>query len=286
MITSFVRYLNRGARQQLPVSDEPSLTDPVSQACTQSQMAEAAYAYWCSQLFEEPKTHRKQWEYCYILQALARGGKIAPGLRGLGFGVGSEPLTALFASRGIEVLATDLEPEQAHQSGWVETAQHASSKKVLNDRGICPPDAFERLVDFAFLDMNKIPPQIRGFDFCWSACALEHLGSIKNGLRFIERSLDCLNPGGIAVHTTEFNCSSDGDTLDNASTVLFRKCDFVGLAKRLRASGHEVVLNFETGGLPLDRHIDLPPYGFENHLKLQIERWVSTSFGFIVRKGA
>lgn len=286
MIASLLKYRNQGASQRLTVTGEPSLTNPVSQACTQSQMAEPAYAYWCAQIFEEPKTHRKQWEYCYILQALARGGKIAPGLRGLGFGVGSEPLTALFAAHGIEVLATDLEPEQAHQSGWVETAQHASSKQALNNRLICPPEAFERLVDFSFVNMNAIPRQIRGFDFCWSACALEHLGSIKHGLRFIERSLDCLNPGGIAVHTTEFNCNSDDDTLDNASTVLFRKRDFLALAKQLRARGHEVVLNFDTGDLPLDHHVDLPPYGVENHLKLQIERWVTTSFGLIVRKGA
>jgi 2-polyprenyl-3-methyl-5-hydroxy-6-metoxy-1,4-benzoquinol methylase len=277
---------SRGARaRSLVLTDEPSLTHPVSQACTHAQMAEPAYAYWCSRIFEEPKTHRKQWEYCYILQALARSGMLAPGLRGLGFGVGGEPLTALFAAHGVSVLATDLEPELARQNGWIETAQHARNKQALNDRGICPPEAFDRQVDFRFMDMNTIERGVREFDFCWSACALEHLGSIRNGLNFIENSLDCLKPGGIAVHTTELNCSSNNDTLDDASTVLFRKGDFMALARRLTAAGHQVVLNFELGSQPLDHHVDLPPYHWEEHLKLQIERWVTTSFGVIVRKG-
>jgi SAM-dependent methyltransferase len=277
---------SRAARAtSLVLTDEPSLTHPVSQACTQAQMAEPAYAYWCDRISEKPRTHRKQWEYCYILQALARSGMLAPGLRGLGFGVGGEPLTALFAAHGVSVLATDLEPELARQNGWIETAQHARNKQALNDRGICPREAFDRQVDFRFMDMNAIECGVRGFDFCWSACALEHLGSIQNGLNFIENSLDCLKSGGIAVHTTELNCNSDHDTLDDTSTVLFRKRDFMALARRLTAGGHQVVLNFELGSQPLDHHVDLPPYHWEEHLKLQIEQWVTTSFGVIVRKG-
>lgn len=272
-----------------PISTAPAaplLTHPVSQACTHSQFSEVAYAYWCAAIGEVPRTHRKQWEFCYILQALAREGMLAPGLRGLGFGVGGEPLAALFATRGIHVLATDLDPECAQEKGWVETAQHAANKASLNDRGLCEPTLFDRLVDFRFMDMNAIDRDVTGFDFCWSACALEHLGSIEHGLRFIENSIACLRPGGIAVHTTEFNCSSDEETLDHASTVLFRKRDFLELAHRLQSQGHDIDLNFDLGDGTLDTYIDLPPYNPQNHLKLQIETWVTTSFGLIVRKGS
>lgn len=277
--------LGRSASPQFVVpAAQPSLTHPVSQACTQSQLGEEAYAYWCKKIGEVPRNHRKQWEFCYILQVLAREGMMAPGLRGLGFGVGGEPLAALFASRGISVLATDLEPERAQKQGWVETAQHAASKEALNDRALCDPAAFDHLVDFRFMDMNAIDADPGSFDFCWSACALEHLGSIAKGLDFIVSSIDCLKPGGVAVHTTELNCSSDSETLTEGSTVLFRKRDFVALARRLAAAGHQVSLNFELGDLPLDQHIDLPPYSADDHLKLQIEKWVTTSFGLIVRK--
>lgn len=267
------------------IASPPSLTHPVSQACTQSQMDEAAYAWWCERIVEVPRYHRKQWEFCYILQALARNGMMAPGLRGLGFGVGGEPLTALLAAAGVHILATDLEPEEARAQGWVATAQHAHNRDTLNERGICPAELFERNVEFRFLDMNEIPADIIGLDFCWSACALEHLGSIRHGITFIENSLACLKPGGIAVHTTEFNCSSNDETLDHASTVLFRERDIRALANRLGASGHQVSLNFDLGVQPLDHHVDLPPYGWDNHLKLQIDRWVTTSFGLIIRKG-
>ncbi|MEQ5788197.1 class I SAM-dependent methyltransferase [Erythrobacter sp. NFXS35] len=267
------------------VTAAPSLRDPLSQACTQAQMDEPAYAYWCAAIGEVPRTHRKQWEFCYILQALARNGMLAPGLRGLGFGVGGEPLAALLAQRGAAIVATDLDQTEAQALGWVDTDQHAASKAALNARALCEPEAFDRLVDFRVVDMNAIPADLAGqFDFCWSACALEHLGSIEQGLAFIEQSVECLVPGGVAVHTTEFNCSSDDDTLDNASTVLFRQRDFLQLAATLRARGHSIDITFDLGDQPLDQHVDVAPYSADKHLKLQIEQWVTTSFGLIVRK--
>jgi 2-polyprenyl-3-methyl-5-hydroxy-6-metoxy-1,4-benzoquinol methylase len=269
-----------------PVADpEPVLRDPLSQACTQAQMEEPAYAYWCRAIGEAPRHHRKQWEFCYILQALAREGMIAPDMRGLGFGVGEEPLAALLAQRGVRILATDLDHGEAQALGWVDTDQHAASKAALNGRSLCEPAAFDDRVDFRVVDMNAIPSDLSGrFDFCWSACALEHLGSIAKGLTFIERSVNCLVPGGVAVHTTEFNCNSNSDTLDNAGTVLFRRRDFLQLADRLEAQGHSIELTFHLGDMPLDQHVDVAPYSADRHLKLQIEKWVTTSFGLIIRK--
>lgn len=286
MIASLFHRARFGPVNIVENGTEPSLYWPVSQACTQRQMAEPAYAYWCEQIGEQPRMHRKQWEFCYILQVLARYGMLAPGLRGLGFGVGGEPLAAVFAARGASILATDLEPERAQEEGWVHTAQHAASKEALNAGGLCDPAKFDEQVDFRFMDMNAIDPDLaKGFDFCWSACALEHLGSIRRGLDFIRRSVDCLKPGGLAVHTTELNCSSDRATLDNAATVLFRRKDFVALADELARRGCEITFNFNLGEQPLDKHVDVPPYSADNHLKLLIDRWTSTSFGIVVRKG-
>ena len=52
--------------------------------------------------------HRKQWEWCYIAQVLACAGMNQPGRRGLGFGVGTEPIVAYLASTGSAIVATDL----------------------------------------------------------------------------------------------------------------------------------------------------------------------------------
>jgi hypothetical protein len=94
----------------------------------------------------------------------------------------------------------------------------------------------------------------------------------------------CLKPGGVAVHTTELNCFSDDATLDNDGTVLFRKRDFRELAKELARAGCSTELNFQLGTLPGDVYIDVPPYCGDQHLKLRIAEWTSTSFGIIAHK--
>jgi cyclopropane fatty-acyl-phospholipid synthase-like methyltransferase len=267
-------------------SGRASLTRPVSQSCTRSQMDEAAYHYWCREIREPARRHRKQWEFCYIAQVLALAGKLAPGQRGLGFGVGEEPLAALFAARGAQVVATDLEPAAAAQTGWIETRQHAHSKAMLNQRYICPPDAFEENVEFRSVDMNHIPRNLGYFDFIWSACAFEHLGSIERGGAFLRNTARMLAPGGIAVHTTELNCFSNSETLDYADTVLFRRCDLEQFGSELADLGCAVEFNFDLGELPSDHYVDVPPYTANEHLKLQVDQWVTTSFGIAFTRSA
>ena len=123
------------------------------------------------------------------------------------------------------------------------------------------------------------------YDFCWSSCSLEHLGSIDAGLRFIERSLDTLKPGGIAVHTTEFNLTSDTRTIKKGGTVLFRRRDVEEFARRTTKAGHEVLpITFDQGDQPEDQIVDVPPYAADIHFKLALGQYVTTSFGLAIRK--
>ena len=43
---------------------------------------------------------------------------------------------------------------------------------------------------------------------------------VEAGLRFLEDSLDCLKPGGVAVHTTELNLSSNEETMETEHDVI------------------------------------------------------------------
>ena len=262
----------------------PSLEDPISQACTQSQTDSAVFAYWCRRLQESPFHHRKQWEWCYIMQALAVHGMLAPGRVGLGFGVGTEPLADLMVSYGCRIVATDLDVSRAAAAGWVSTHQHANAKSSLRQREISPPDLFESNLDFRVVDMKSIPMDLRNFDFTWSACALEHLGSIESGIRFIEESLETLRPGGVAIHTTELNCSSDLETLEDPECVLFRRSDLAALGSSLRSQGHEIRMSFTHGDLPDDEFVDAPPCTHNPHLKLRVGRYTTTSYGLIIRR--
>jgi hypothetical protein len=264
--------------------DGPRLTRPVSQCCTESQFHEPAYARWCEALREAPRTHRKQWEFCYILQVLETACLLDAGRKGLGFGVGAEPLTAIFAGRGVTVTATDLSLESAQAAGWVDTQQHARRLDDLNNRGICPPEVFAERVRFETVDMNAVPDHLAGYDFTWSACAFEHLGSIEHGIAFVLRSLETLAPGGIAVHTTEFNVLDGPTTHDNDGTVLFRRRDLERLIETARRRGYRCRVDWRLGEGELDRHIDVAPYSVDRHLKLALAGYVTTSFGLVFEK--
>jgi len=288
-VTTLVSALLDGA---LPVLARASDAEPAGLsllqgccACHQEHFRDPWYGHHMALLCQTPRFHRKQWEFHYIMDSLRRNEMLALGKRGLGFGVGREPLSAFFASRGAGIVATDMDPERALRSGWIGSNEHAQSLAALNAKGICEPATFQRNVTLRIADMNDIPKDLRGFDFCWSACALEHLGSIERGMRFVEASLDCLAPGGVAVHTTELNLDSNDDTLDHSTTVVPRRRDFEALAERLARNGHRLEpLSFDAGEAPLDRYVDVPPYREDGHLKLLLERYASTSFGLTVHK--
>lgn len=176
-----------------------------------------------------------------MAQILFENEKLTPGSKGIGFGVGMERLPALFASHGVKITATDQDFQTCKSKQW-DNEQLAHNVNSLNREKICKPQTFKENVSFKREDMRKLSKSVtnRSYDFLWSNCALGHLGSIDNSLEFIEKSLTCLKPGGIAVHTTEFNAISDSETLNNTDTVFFRPSDFLKLGLHLAKQGYDV----------------------------------------------
>jgi SAM-dependent methyltransferase len=229
--------------------------------------------------------HRKLWEFAYVTRQLAQAGALAPGNTGLCFGAGEEPLPALLARRGCHIVATDA-PLEIVAGSWVESSQHAASIDKLIKPDILDAETFRERVSFESCDMNRIPDHLTGFDFCWSACCLEHLGSLQHGMDFVVNSIEkTLKPGGVAVHTTELNLSSDDDTLETEGLSLYRRRDLQGLIEELRRRGHEVApLVLDPGTTAIDYYVDLPPFSQDPHIKLQLDRFVTTSVGLLARK--
>ena len=266
--------------------EEPSLAHPVSQLCTASQFDEPEFATWCEALKLSPDHHRKIWEFCYVTSVMEAAGVLRPGNRALGFGCGTEPIPAMLARLGLDVMATDAPHDIIAGQGWDSTNQFTRGLQDLEKPAIVDRATFHARVSFRPVDMNAIPDDLRDFDVCWSSCAFEHLGSIAHGLDFFENSLRTLKPGGIAVHTTEFNLQSNDDTYEDTALSLFRKRDIEALLARLAEAGHEVwPLNLHPGTALVDEHIDLPPYAMP-HLKLRVATYVTTSIGLVVRKRA
>ncbi len=237
---------------------------------------------------EDPRPfmlHRKMWEWLFIAQALAERDMLRPGRVGLGFGVGQEPLVALFASMSCDVVATDQPRARAVSTGWTDSAiEWAGGLAGLNRDGLCPDDLFARHVRYREVDMNALPRELRNFDFTWSSCALEHLGSLQAGADFVLAQMRCLRPGGVAVHTTENNVSSNEDTLETGGTVLFRRRDVDDLERRLRDAGHSIDVDYTEGTTPADLHVDVPPYS-DVHLRTTLSQHVTASLALVIEKG-
>lgn len=257
-----------------------------SQAATYDQMNSAEYKKWCVRLREEPNFHRKSWEYTYILKALEQSGKLFKRSRGLGFGVGKEPMVAYMVKQKCEIVATDMDPQMAKQIGWAQTGEYSEKLVDLNPRLVCTDRQLRKHVDLRVVDMNHIPEDLLSgeFDFVWSACAFEHLGSIDLGVQFVLNSIKALKPGGVAVHTTEFNISSNDRTIETGGTVLFRRKDIERIAELANAEGCEVNLNFDLGSQRLDKHYDVAPFSDFHHLRLQLDQYVTTSYGLLITK--
>jgi hypothetical protein len=232
--------------------------------------------------------HRKVWEWCAIAQALYERGLLAAGKRGCGFAVGREPLASLFAAHGVDVLATDIGQEGA--DAWESTGQHAASVEALFMENLVPREAFDAHVRFRPLDMRRFG-ELEGqrFHFLWSSCAIEHLGSLADGLDFVEQSMALLEPGGVAVHTTEFNVSSNDETLEVGSNVAYRRRDLERFADRIRRATCGVApFDFDAGTHRYDLEFDYPPYHEHGrrHLKLLLGDFVCTSMLLVVHKGS
>ena len=293
----------------LPVPDSTEPFVMASKASTQADVESPWFRYWMNEIHSAPLPHRKLWEFAYILQNMYGMGVLKEGQRGIGFGCGEEPLPSYFASKRMHVTVTDLDPNQVAGQGWAESGQHTASIDSAFHPNLCDRASFDDHVELQYVDMNNIPAHLDNqYDFCWSVCALEHLGSIKQGLDFIENSLRTLKPGGVAIHTTEFSYTETERTVDDKSTVLFLRHHFEEISARLRGAGHDVQeLDFHVGTDPLDTFVDVPPYPpypFDElgivartgatsdecyrpgHLKLSVFGFPATCFAITIRKAA
>lgn len=262
----------------------------ISRCCTEADFEREDLKWAAAQLKEdiENRRHRKTWEFLYIVSVLKQYDMLKGGKKGIGFAVGMEPLPSYFASQSIDVLATDLDPNAEGANGWIESNQNSGGNlKKLYYEKLCKRKDYDRNVTFRYVDMNHIPDDLKDFDFCWSSCAVEHVGSLAKAKECIKNMLKVLKVGGIAVHTTEFNLSSNSETIDTGNSVIFRRKDIEELAEWCRDNGHYMEVSFKRGNWAGDRYIDIPPYDIwtKYHLNLMINKYASTSYGIVIVKG-
>lgn len=274
-----------------PIMDNKLLDDSTFMqysTCSAIDFSHPKFFEICKLMDIVPRYHRKIWEHVFIFYHLQKMGLITDGMCGLGFGVGLEPLPAVFAKYGVDIVATDAPLDIAKRKGWIKTDQFSKTTRELFNPKIIDQKTFDKKIKLCTSDMNNISDEFRNFDFTWSACAFEHLGSIDKGLEFVINSVEkTLKPGGVACHTTELNLSSNDKTLETGGTVLFRKKDIEALITVLSEKGHRVMLfTIAPDAHFFDFFVDVAPYSPEPHLKLKVANYVVTSVGLIIQKAA
>lgn len=269
-----------------PLTDSPGHVEIFSGIPLQQQFGRS-YDFWMRKLDMTPAYNRKTWEFAQVIQATWQAGRLYNS-RAISFGSGIEPLPSWFALMDSTVLITDVKPANERlRNQWVQTGQHCGGDVMRCYKpNVCPDKSmFKKNASFRYVDMRAIPSDLRGFDVCWSMGSLEHLGSPEAGLDFIVNSLDVLKPGGIAVHTTEYNKQPPNERLDIVDTVFYGAADLIALRDKLEAAGHKVApLILNPGDGWLDKLVT-PVECSDPHVSFAWNGIVVTSAVMVIQKG-
>lgn len=156
-----------------------------------------------TELLEEPRLHRKQWEFAQIFRALRALGQLNGASRGLSMGGGQERLLYAVARSAGHLTVTDL-----YEAGSAWDGARTDDP----DRSIRAAAPFA--VDFSKLhaqrmDMRRLEFGDALFDFCYSSCAIEHIGGHDDFLAHLREVRRVLKQDGVYVLTTEFHYGDD-----------------------------------------------------------------------------
>ncbi len=151
------------------------------------------------ELDEEPRFHRKQWEFAQIFRSLQAYGFLNGKSRGLSMGGGTERLLFAVARRAGHLTVTDLYDTS---SAW-DDARTDDPDRLLKSQAPFAVDP-SRLTALR-MDMRALEFGDAAFDFCYSSCAIEHIGRYDDFLGHLQEVRRVLKDDGVYVLTTEFH---------------------------------------------------------------------------------
>jgi len=164
-------------------------------------------------LRELARFHRKQWEFAMILLALRRRGVLRSDAVGLSMGAGKERLLYAIAHNVRRVVATDLYDPGTE---W-DKARTADPDRYIKEDKPFPVD--DAKLEGLRMDMRSLDFEDATFDFCYSSCAIEHIGGREDFLTHLREAHRVLKPGGVYALTTELHYGPE--TIDHAHNYYF-----------------------------------------------------------------
>ncbi|MBX2990897.1 MAG: class I SAM-dependent methyltransferase [Bacteroidetes bacterium] len=149
------------------------------------------------ELREVPRFHRKQWEFAMIVQALRDCGKLEPETYGLSMGGGKELVAYAIARHVRQLVITDL---YEMNTSW-DCAKTESPDGFIRENRPFPVD--DAKLKALRMDMRDLQFPDNTFDFCYSTCAVEHIGGREDFLKHFNEVARVLKDDGVYVFTTE-----------------------------------------------------------------------------------
>jgi SAM-dependent methyltransferase len=150
-----------------------------------------------NELREVPRFHRKQWESAMIFRTLRDNGKMNETKLGLSMGGGKELIAYAIAPHVKRLVVTDL---YEMNTTW-DCAKTDDPDEYIKQNKPFPVD--DAKLEALRMDMRDLKFPDKTFDFCYSTCAVEHIGDREDFLRHFNEVARVLKDDGVYVFTTE-----------------------------------------------------------------------------------
>jgi len=166
-----------------------------------------------NELKETARFHRKQWEFAMIFLTLKKLGFLNEDKIGLSLGGGSERVLYSIARYVKKLYVTDLYDSS---TTWDCARTNDPDEFIRRSK---PFDYDESRVKALRMDMRSLDFEDNSFDFCYSSCALEHIGDLKDFIAHFDEVYRCLKADGIYVFTTELSLGNR--TIQDSNNYIF-----------------------------------------------------------------
>lgn len=168
-----------------------------------------------NELKEPARFHRKQWEFAMIFLTLQKFGLLKNQKVGLSLGGGNERVLYSIANHIKKLFVTDLYEDK---TSW-DCARTNDPDEFIKASKPFPVD--DTKIQALRMDMRNLDFADNTFDFCYSSCAIEHIGDKSDFLQHFNEVNRVLKAGGIYVLTTELQFGDK--TIPDENNFIFNK---------------------------------------------------------------
>lgn len=186
----------------------------LSKVCDAADWFDSDFQHIIKHELREPaRFHRKQWEFAKIFQALQKHGLLQEDKIGLSVGGGNERILYSIANHVKKLIVTDL---YSTETMWDCAKTDDPDTFIKMNK---PFEVDDSRITAIPMDMRKLYFGDNTFDFCYSSCAIEHIGTFDDFVQHFNEVNRCLKEGGYYIFTTEFHFGEE--TIESPNNYIF-----------------------------------------------------------------